>query len=387
MLHTEVLYILINNPLISTRQIKNELENVGIQYTYYSIQKAIKELYDWGVLRPKKIINDDILPGKTRTITDVEGNIIPQNIGLVRQHVIFQSIPDRDSLIKFRNFCDLHPYTRYRSQLISNGLSGYAQFDVPIDVQSKMKQIYNELCDYLGCKHVRTITTQSIVTKNPNLHKWNTKNGVWNLNINQGENNLSDWWDSTSSVKIDYVTITNNIDKLDSLDMSLIRELTINGRIKADVLSALYNRERSTITRRLIKLNDIVMGLPRIYFDRKKINLHTPLLIYGDISNKEDIGRLYSMVNNGLLPFRLQLVVENNFFILNLIAPPSQSREIAQFLWNKLNNIEIFTFGQEKNSSFRYYFYPNNFNNDDKTWIKHEEYIRNKPFNLIMNSI
>ena len=372
--YIHVLYTLVKNPTMNVNKLRDHLLERGVNLSYYAISNIYEELVKKKILREDTEIDDPILPGNKRIITFAEGDYIPEKIGLIRQHVIFKGLANQEVYNRFMKACDTHPYTTFRTYVLGLGMKGYAQFDIPVGTEDLMSNFYTQLAKLLGDVDFEVINTRRTTTSNMHFNLWEEDH--WNYH----PHNLETAWDNLTvqqSIKYQELTVENLMHNFDKLDLMLLRELTYNAKVKAADIADFYIKDRTTISRRLNRIEKLIMGDPRLYYDRYKFDMNSSQMIIGEVDDPKIINKLHTLLEKDLFPFRAELSSDGPRFVFNMMVPPSKAPEIAHFIWKIIPNIEINSSAVTDKGSWRYTFYPENYDVKAHSWIKTEQYMVN----------
>lgn len=356
---------------MNVNAIRDHLLERGVKLSYYAISNIFEELVEKKILRQESEIEDPILPGKKRIITCAEGEYVPEKIGLIRQHVIFKGLANQKVYNKFMKACDAHPYTTYRTYVLGLGMKGYAHFDIPVGTEELMYKFYTKLAKLLGDVEFEVLNTRRTTSSDMHFNLW--EDDHWNYN----PHDLETAWDNLTVPNTDKygeLTVDNLMDNFDKLDLMLIRELTYNAKVKAADIADFYAKDRTTISRRLNRIEKLIMGESRLYYDRYKFDMNSSQMIIGEVDNPNIINKLHALLENDLFPFRAELSSDGPRFVFNMMVPPSKAPEIAHFIWKIIPNIEINSSAVTDKGSWRYTFYPENYDVNNG-WKTSEQYI------------
>ena len=369
------------DPFSSSHQLSKE---IGISAE--TIRKRISKLKKIGFLRPDRAIDDPLL-GK-RQQSEVESIYIPQRIGLLRQHVFFRKIPNNKALEKLISLCEIHPYTHYRVVTFSEGLNLYAQFDIPPTINKEMIQLYDTLHDQKLFASYSIFNTQYVGKSIINFKNWSFNFSDWNL-IDHSPfgypNQLEGLWKTfldEGDIKKPKKVEPKFVHKFDLLDMKLLRELTINAKVSVSFLESQYDRDVTTISRRISNLKKKVATQSILYYDRSAFNLDYVQMISGEIN--EDTGftpkNILSFLESGYVPFDTQIVIDKNRFIWYMHTPSTYAPMFSDFAWRYAKNVEIFQLYSLKGRT--YYFYYENYLGKQK-WNDDKGYVLDIPLQMI----
>lgn len=378
LLEKVVMLNLIQYPKISVNSLKKLLNDQGYPMTYHQIAQVLSFLHSSGVLRKHREIQDPVLPGGKRLQTEVEGRYSPKRLGLVRQDLVFFDFPNSAAVERFFRICDFHPYTHYRTIYLDNGMNAYAQFDVPLEARSIMDQFYGMIQKELGMESFLKVEDERMSQSRLDLSYWSSPN-EWDFSV-FGPGSIEELWEGLPGISYYEVREMDPfLTKLDSLDFFLIRELTVNGKVRPVDIAKHYERDASTISRRMTKIEENVMTNPVLQYDRKIFDITVPLLITGDAGSAEEINRFHSLLDSNLLPFRSFMRSEKSKFIHVAWLPPSIAGEYGYFLWEKFKNIKFSFLYLSEQYSWVYPFYNLNFDFENKRWKTSKSYLVDEP--------
>ncbi len=362
------------DPTMSNMVIAKE---VGISSE--SVRTRIHAMKHKGFLRPDRTIQDPLL-GK-RLQTEIEVAYDPEKLGLLRQHVFFIDVPNRESLNRLKQFCDDHPYTHYRTLAYAQNATLYAQFDIPSEISKEMKKLYSSFQEQGLCKHIETV--DSVVTSyhSADFKRWDDSKNMWKVHYDfksstgKRMSDLESMWNRYREKQTTLETPSEIVSplKLDGLDMHLLRELTINALPNIKTLGAYYKRDPTTISRRVKRIRENLLSRTILYYNRALFDLTYPQFILGKFnkSDEMDLEMIHGFIRSGEIPFECRLVSDKSKFLLYVISPPSFGPEFSEFFWEHSSNISLFQL--QLNASFTYYFYPENYTIDG--WKTENDYV------------
>ena len=380
----EIFTALKKNPLQSNGDIAKE-----VKLSAETVRTRIQNMKKRGFLRANRIIQDPVLGERFQT--DTEARIHPTKIGLMRQHVFFNSIPDRNSLNLMKIFCDVHPYTHSRVVAYSKNAGLYVQFDIPPEIIKTMSRAYSELLVQGLFRDVQVLNTSIQSICETDLLRWNLENGRWFIEseAKAGQNGSSSiiekYWSQfnhMSKVFSSRKTELENSVSFDQLDMQLLRELTINSQPNKNQLGEFYKKDPTTIARRIQKLRETVIASDMLYYDRRVFDLTYPQLVSGRLRENTDITEesLHGLVQSGLLPFETRIVSEKRNFLFLTRTPPSLAPEFSEFLWDHCEDMEVYQL--QPTGSFQYFFYHENYLGEGK-WKTDDDYVLKIPLSAL----
>ncbi len=347
-----------------------------------TVRSRIYRMKQGGVLRADREIDVPLL-GK-RMQTELEAVYIPQHLGLLRQHVLFYDVPNSRSLNALLAFCEAHPYTHYRAVAYGNGTMLYAQFDIPPEISGEMEQLYRILENAPLFDHFQILETEFVGKSKVDLAKWDYRNKEWLL----GEENafpstfsVSDLWEKfLTEGKISSIEkVQPRIQpKLDSLDMLLLREITVNAKISVKFLSQTYKKDMGTISRRLKALRETVAYGSILYYDPSLFDIEYYQLIIGKFSPGSDLSpeSLLSFLKSEYLPFESTAAIDDGWFMWYISSPASLASSFTDFIWQNAALFQVFQLNLSRART--YYFYHENYNGNGE-WRTDSDWILNDP--------
>ncbi|MBD3407960.1 MAG: hypothetical protein GF411_17705 [Candidatus Lokiarchaeota archaeon] len=389
----EIFLKLKNDPSSKLHEIASAVtKDSDISVSIETVRTRLMHMKEKGFLRVDREIKDPILGNRTQT--EIEAVYLPQRLGLVRKHVFFNQVPNRESLNKLKMLCDEHPYTHYRTVAYSQGAVLYVQFDIPPSTEDSMNLLFKDLQDQDLFKSFRC-QNSSYISKTPaDFSQWDKKSNTWriesDLKSERGskQSALDTMWDQMletldKNPSLEPVRLNDELD-LDRLDKLLLRELTINSKIAKKDLGKYHDRDPTTISRRVRKIRDSVAPGEQLYYDRSVFDLTYPQAILGHFRPDSDLDNstLHYFIKSKIIPFECQLVSDDDGFVLFSTSSPSFAPELSEFIWEHADDVSILQL--QFDSAFTYYFYHEN--HDENGWKTDQSYVRNIPLAAIRKS-
>lgn len=117
------------------------------------------------------------------------------------------------------------------------------------------------------------------------------------------------------------------------------------------------------------------MDKPRLYYDRLTFDLSSPQMLIGHSEDLGVINKLHTVFGSERFPYRVELISDNENFILIFMIPPAQVMEFSQFIWQFVPELENMIISISAKSAKRYYFDHRNYNYEKKEWISSRKYL------------
>lgn len=340
-------------------------------------------------LREDATIQDTILGERLQTETQAVYK--PNNLGLLRQHVLFKDISSRKSLNTLKMLCDVHPYTHYRSVMYGKNATLYVQFDIPPAIRINMQTLYKKLLKKGLYESFEVIDEKYGASLKADFTRWNQDENSWTLayqrksSMSERTSKIEDLWDEFMKIRnkpraeVLQPAMAYNFD---SLDMLLLRELTINSRVSIKDLAEIYGKDASTISRRVARIRELVAPNDLLYYNYSVFDLTYAQIITGVFDKNSQLNdeRFYQFIKSGVLPFECKGVTDGNRFLIYLHTPPSYASDFSEFFWEHADNVEVFQ--MQLGSSITYFFYHENYLGDGK-WKTDTKYVLDEPLATI----
>ncbi len=350
--HFNLLIELRKNPLASLESLGKRL---GIAPN--TVRARIARLKADGVLRGDETYTDPVLGERKRT--EVVGIYDPAKIGLFRVHVIFQDIPSHKAWQTINNLLDSHPYTYYKVSGFDRGMNIYSQFDLPLSTLEIFEDWIRKKNEGVNCDRVLIFSPRFFLNTEDQLTNWDAETHSWKYEI-PAFTDCDGHHHQTSPYSVEQV-------QMKMLDLNLLRELTINGKVhQRDILPS-YDVDQSTLSRRIARLRKAgVIQRFNLIYNRSVFNLDSVFLIWG---RHDRMGCFIERISD--FPFLSNLSFDpTGNFLWHIHCPTTVAGDLFRELFN-IGEVHMMTIQQS--TGLRYYFYPRN--HTGKNWITDREYI------------
>ncbi len=376
----KILLALEQEPSLSNTQIARKM---GVAPE--TVRLRLMKLRERGVLRPSRVITDPLLGERLQT--EVEAAYVPSSLGLLRHHIIFLGIQTRDQLNRLKRLCDVHPHTHYRVVAFGDEAVLYAQFDIPPQTDIMIRDLYNALVERGACEDYRVIESRFVAGRGADLQRWDIKTNRWEIEygrksaigirLSRVESIWSEFLERCpdKSPPEDRPTPPESIDLL---DLQLLRELTINAHPNFTRLAEVYDRDATTISRRVERIRRLFAPKDILYYDRTIFDLTYPQLIIGTFDTEGELNArtFHWFIDSGAIPFEMKGVTNGNDFLLYSMTPPSFAPEISEFFWEHCRDVHVYQL--QLDSSYTYFFYHENYD-PESGWRNDRSYVVETP--------
>lgn len=367
------------DPLASLNQLGKELDLAP-----NTVRARISYLKDNNIVL-EAIEKDDVVLGK-RLTSEVVAHQSPEKLGMQRVNVLFTQLPDYETYEKIVKILDAHPYTVFRILGLDFSINIYVQFDLPIGSFNQFNKFIDKM-KALGIYNNMTVMDPSYgISTLDDLTKWNNKDNTWNFNI------LGDDPSSFRNLFLKYLaekkylSVKTNVKKMEvgvkvekhkKTDLLILRELTLNGKLKIKDIADHYQRDPTTLSRRVSKVKEMYVNRFNLRYDRSFFGLNSVIMIWGEMEEKH-ILTLFKMIKDDQFPFFSHFSVDSQFnFMWYLHCPTEVISDLSLFLLPYSTSMHLMVLNT--NTSKRYYFFPNNYDFDKSEWKISKEYMVDGP--------
>ncbi|MCF2137374.1 MAG: winged helix-turn-helix domain-containing protein [Candidatus Thorarchaeota archaeon] len=380
----KIILILDQNPSLSNAKIA---EKVGVAPE--TVRLRLQTLKEKGVLRPDRKVKIPLLGERGQS--EAESAYLPSKLGLIRHHVIFTGINSCQELDKLKKLCDAHPHTHYRVVAFGDGAALYTQFDVPPAANPLIRKLYAEIKHKGLCTDYLLVESKYTSEGGADLQRWNAETNRWEIEygkksgIGNRLSRLETMWaefvkncppEDPPEIKISTKA------KFDELDLMLLRELTVNARPSFKLLGKVYDKDPTTISRRVDRIREHFAPIDILYYDRSVFDLTYPQLMVGEFKDNDELNpkTFHWFLQSEYMPFESKGTSDGHKFVLFTTTPPSFAPELSEFFWEHANNIQIFQL--QLDASFTYFFYHENWS-PQTGWRADEQYVLHDPMTVL----
>lgn len=304
----------------------------------------------------------------------------PKSLGLERHIVLFR-VTSEKQIENLEIACDIHPYTHYRTRIYGPFTGLFTQFDVPPSGHLNLEKFLDVLEEHnLCCEVLDMRSTGHRTSTHTNLQMFDSKSISWEY----------DWkkWSKIiekSSPEVGDVEQETKTPFLDSVDLKILRELTSNANVSQGELQEKYSVSQSTVSRKMIAINNLYIESIRAQIDRSKFDVISTKLFY---CNKPDPNNRRKLLNafhsEDAPPFPLSIdLLENGAVFIWGRMPPSHEHELYYTLWNYVPELQVFTMDTVSNHSRLYWFYPENYDSVTRDWKTGYEWMVDAPLRAL----
>ena len=339
----DTLLALRNDPRASNERIAKVLE-----VSANTVKNRVVKLKEMGVLRQNTTYEDSILG--TREQTEVVANYSPAAIGLFRLRIVFEEVLGNAAYLKLERMLDDHPYTYYRVRTYGVGGNLYVMVDLPRESIELFKTCIIAASVNVYCKKVSFIEPLYFVNTKDDLRQVNTDLRRWNYVV-------QDFVPERIELENPY---DRQPESLDDIELKLLRELTINGKVSLTKIQADYSVDISTLSRRIKRLHETGVILRyTLAYNRAIFGLDSTYLFRGRI---REIGLYVKSIREFPFLSNLSFDEEGNFSWMVYCPAKVATQVFAKLI--ELGEVRMDLV--DNNKGMRYFFYPKNYT--DNGW-------------------
>jgi DNA-binding Lrp family transcriptional regulator len=386
--------ILEKNPLKSARTLAKETD-----YTLYSINEALKKLKNQNFIRNERMIIDSLLGERIQN--EVEGRYSTFSLSLKQIHVQLSNLTTKSQIKQIRSIIASHPYIHYISQVLGTNIGLYCIFHIPEGVEKKINTFIQALSKNFDLKINFLYVCDNPIRSNVDFSNWDRINNQWVINTHPSdtldhltgvaspENAFEEIWNDTIDILLhekntyfEPKTVQQDIREIDELDLLLVRELTINAKPNIKSISPYYKKDVSTISRRLKFIKENYFEYFSLYYDHSYFDLSFFVLFHGKFTNKGiKQEELQKFIQKNVFPFNSSLIINQNDFVWTTQCTPLIFQELTEFIIQNFANVSYHPILQR--TGFRYFFFPQNYQWEQKKWLNDDASLIYEPLEII----
>lgn len=389
--HYKLLLQLRRNPLASYNELGRQL---GLAPN--TVRAWCQQLKEIGALRQDRTIDDPILG--ERLISDVVGHPSPSELGLRRVYVAIDDLNGPDAYRKVSLALDAHPYTYFRVMTMGPHLGMLSMFDIPPDGLAHLESFIYSLKKMGLFSSWELLNVDKMSSSEDHLDNWDNQRQQWSTIVldedvdkrgkgdpsieglltkylAEGIQSASDYGgeDATSDDK--------KSNSFDEMDFRLLRELTINAKLRIQDISKHYSRDSTTLSRRLGRIKKQLVSGFTLMYDRTLFDLGSAFLLSGS-ADSDTLQALHRIVENNDVPCMTSLASNgNNRFFWLQYCPVGMANDLVHLLLKHTRNLQQHPVHTKE--SARYFFYGENRDFEQGKWRDDKQYMVDEPLHSL----
>jgi len=319
-------------------------------------------------------------------IGGIQSNLRVHRIGL-EMYDFFVGVDTYDSLKSIETFCDEYPYSSYRARVFGGNTHGMLlQFRQPVEAYEHLEQAFHRMMKADLITSIRELPTLQTVYGStytrPRLEAWNPERLSW-------EFDWEEWWkDAPKQPVIESPKIIEHGDRieLDSLDVQLIQELTLNARRKnVDIIRAIdldpnEKGVQQNISTKLNRLKEEAVESYRVYINWDHFDIYnTPLVIAKAESGMTR--RLITHLKESEFPFSSSIRETTDGFVWSARLPSAHLSELVSLVWRVADTHELLIIDYKH--SIWYGLWAEAFDGEKKEWRTDKAFCLDTPLKTI----
>ncbi|MFX0113939.1 MAG: AsnC family transcriptional regulator [Candidatus Hodarchaeota archaeon] len=298
---------------------------------------------------------------------------------------VLLEVPSLDKIPIIETFAKNYPYVRYRSRCFGGFNGVYLQFRIPKGSRDAIFDVLERLkgAGLIRKKYEIPTIGRSIYTK-PQLAFWNPEDLEWEfswfewMNGEPSEANSSfDKNKLAEKARRDVI-----LDKLDYIDLYILRHLTIDARQKQRQITKEVNKGTSSqippqrISERLRFLMEHAVRDYKVLIKWSVLDIYNTVLFLCETSPStvEDFKK--QLIENPP-PFATTFYTTTNGFMWVITSPSSHLSGLTSILTEKVSALSLNIL--DTRHTRLYWFRPENYDQETKNWKISEAFMIDKP--------
>lgn len=288
-------------------------------------------------------------------------------------------------------FCDSHPLTAFRTR-INGAINGlYLMFLAPKNTRLYYQEIFDSLKNQsiITSSLIEIVEEKTVITKF-NLNYWNNDTLEWSFNWDE-------WEKSFEERKIEKIPKLRMpqfneklFNKLDYINIYLLRLLNINAKIKLKEIEHLLLNDLK-VTESLQRISERVNFLKKNFIIEYRLNFNPRVLdIYNTLFIKVKCNEGFKtkikgqiLLNPPPFPGYFRTIPEG--FIWYISMPATHFSKVSSILWREeVEKYEV-SFIDYANSD-QYQFWEEIWDRETKNWKNSKDFIVNDPLRKILEN-
>ncbi len=295
-------------------------------------------------------------------------------------------ISSYESLTRIEKFCEVHPYTLYRSRVFGGKYHGMlVQFRQPPEAFPFLERAFERMRDEGLIRSAREIPSLkevygSIYTR-PRLDAWDPERMTWRFDWEK-------WWSQEprkgskkSSQGMGGEASASDMFELDYLDAQILQHLTDNARQKnIDIIRKLGFDPRKgsiqqKISKRILRLHDVIDSF-RVFINWTHFDVYnTPMLIVKARQEKTD--RLIAKLREGTFPFSSSVRKTPEGFVWYARLPSAHFSELMSLIWQLVEEYQLLIIDYKHSQT--YGLWAETIDKQTGEWKSDEEFCLKRP--------
>lgn len=359
-----------DNPLMSYNEISKMFSLAP-----NTVKSNIDKLKKLGLIQDDLIIHDEILG--ERNTSEVVGIISPSKIGLYKYFAVLEGLFSKDEQEQLNKHLNNHPYLTRKTFMVSNDMGFFLEFQVPQKGKKLVHKFLSELKQNGLFREFSVFDPERNSSSKLKFEYWDPEELTWHSNgmsvidlfTMKFEKLMQQNFNDTS--KEDFIVRP----KINSLDLNIMRELTINAKPKINVISPFYEKDRTTISRRIAKVRNKYMDGYEIRYNSSAFHLNSNVILTGGGMESKNIDILHYLLKNNEFPFKSNIYTRKDKFMWLIEAESSEINALIIFLRPYLKELKFMNLQNETEK--QYFKYDHNFDTSNKKWLVSEDILLN----------
>lgn len=295
-------------------------------------------------------------------------------LGLMRVTIICYVV-DHDAMLLIEEACNQHPYTIYHSRLVGQKFGLFINFNIPNT--EKAKNNIGDLFDILA--NEGNISEFQVLESSNINHSFLTNLEDYDFDNNQWKFSWKEWF---ANLIQDVPNLPERAqDIIDTADftrkrLETLRFLTRDASYKQSDIMDFLEISRTESHRVYTWVMENLITEIELIYDRSYFEINNLFLYIIPNLDNEEIRFLYHNFERSPPPIRFVFdIMENNTVLMWGNMNSYMSHQFAYHIWKIFPRTQMMMLSNMPNSSWRYWFYHENFDFERGVWKDSEEWM------------
>ncbi len=317
---------------------------------------------------------------KNGYIEGIRAKFKPETLGLETVSFIVK-VSEIRKLEILEKLADFHDFTIYRNRILGASQGLFLQFNIPNNSIRYLEALFIKLININLIEGFEKIQGNDFKASSaPEFEFYDNEKGEWIWDIQSWR---EDYEKASDTIVSEIKQEINVLDKIQDLDLKLLREMTINAKQAHNDLAEKFQVTPVRISRRMTFLNENVNDYVLLY-KRAKVQPVDLVLFRGKCS---EINRtkLYNTLKKTPIPFDTGFNLLSDGYIWRMNIPPSYTSLFSNFLWSISEKLIFYRL--DHYTSKLYYFYGDSYDSQKKEWKASKNEVLDQPLEWLKKQL
>jgi len=313
-------------------------------------------------------------------ITGIRAKIKPESLGLETISFLVK-VSDLNKVSLVEKLADFHFFTSYRNRILGSFQGLFLQFNIPENAIRFLEALFIKLKNLNVIEKFEKIQSAEFKTStSPEFEFYNNEKGEWIWDIEPWKEYYNEASDDIKGIT---TTEDNVLQRIQNLDLKLIRDMTINAKQAHNDLAEKFQVTPVRISRRMAFLNEFVTDYVLLY-RRAKVQ-PVDLVLFRGRCSEINRNKLFNTIKSVPIPFDTGFNLLAEGFLWRLNIPPTYTSLFSDFLWSISEELDFYRLDHYK--SKLYYFYVDAFDTEKKEWKASRNEVIDQPLEWLKKQL